>query len=90
MPIPIMRRAGILPGVFGTLAAAAAVANLRRPDVQRSRHAIGIAASMASGLVANFGAMTKPFHAGRAASSGVEAVRLAMHGMTAAADAIEH
>ena len=77
-------------GVFGTLAAAAAIANLRQLDAQTSRHAIGIAASMASGLVANFGAMTKPFHAGRAASSGIEAARLAMGGMSAAADAIEH
>ena len=77
-------------GVFGTLAAAAAIANLRGLSVETARNAIGIAASMAGGLVANFGTMTKPFHAGRAASSGIEAVRLAVAGMTAAADAIEH
>jgi len=40
--------------------------------------------------VANFGTMTKPFHAGRAASAGIEAVRLALRGMTAAPDAMEH
>jgi 2-methylcitrate dehydratase PrpD len=34
--------------------------------------------------------MTKPYHAGRAASGGIEAVRLAMRGMTAAPDALEH
>src|SRR5690606_31148189 len=41
-------------------------------------------------LVANFGTMTKPLHAGRAASAGIEAVRLAAAGLTAAPDAIEH
>jgi 2-methylcitrate dehydratase PrpD len=45
---------------------------------------------MAGGLVANFGTMTKPFHAGRAASAGIEAVGLAMRGMTASPDALEH
>jgi 2-methylcitrate dehydratase PrpD len=34
--------------------------------------------------------MTKPFHAGRAAAAGIEAVRLAEAGMTAAPDALEH
>jgi 2-methylcitrate dehydratase PrpD len=45
---------------------------------------------LASGLVANFGTMTKPFHAGRAAAHGIEAVRLSMLGMTSAADVFEH
>jgi 2-methylcitrate dehydratase PrpD len=34
--------------------------------------------------------MTKPFHAGRAASCAIEAVRLTISGLTAAPDAIEH
>ena len=76
--------------VFGTVGAAAALACLRGLSVDVSRNAIALAASMAAGLVANFGTMTKPFHAGRAASSAVEAVRLALGGMTAAPDAIEH
>jgi aconitate decarboxylase len=76
--------------VFGTVGGAAAVACLRKLDVDACRNALAIAASMAGGLVANFGTMTKPFHAGRAAGSSIEAVRLAMLGMTAAADAIEH
>jgi hypothetical protein len=41
-------------------------------------------------VAANFGTMTKPFYAGRAASSGIEGMRLAMTGMTAATDTIEH
>jgi 2-methylcitrate dehydratase PrpD len=45
---------------------------------------------MASGLVANFGTMTKPLHAGRAAACAIEAVRFAALGLTAAPDAFEH
>ncbi len=77
-------------GVFGTVAAAAAVANLRKLDLDKTRHALAIAASMSSGLTANFGTMTKPYHAGRAAANGIEAVRLAMAGLTASTDAFEH
>ena len=76
--------------VFGVLATAAAVAGLRRLPSNVVAHALGIAASFASGLIANFGSMTKPFHAGRAASSGIDAVNLAEAGMTSASDAIEH
>src|SRR5215213_7817311 len=76
-------------GVFGAVAAAAASAKLRRLDAERAGHAVGLAASMAAGLAANFGSMAKPFHAGRAAQSGVLAARLAAAGMTAAPDALE-
>lgn len=76
--------------VFGTVGAAAAVACLHQLDTNTATHALAIAASMAGGLSANFGSMTKPYHAGRAASAGVEAVRLARLGMTGAVDAIEH
>ena len=76
--------------VFGVLAVTAAVAALRGLGVAASQHAIGIAASMACGLIANFGSMTKPFHAGQAAAQGIDAVDLAQAGMTAAPDALEH
>ena len=76
--------------VFGTVGGAAAVACLRKLDFPVCRNAIAIAASMAGGLVANFGTMTKPFHAGHAASSAIEAARLAMLGLTSASDVIEH
>ncbi len=46
-------------------------------------HALGIAASEAAGLRENFGTMTKPFHAGRAAESGVVAAEFAALGWTA-------
>jgi 2-methylcitrate dehydratase PrpD len=76
--------------VFGTVGAAAAAARLARLDPARTANAIALAASLAGGLVANFGSMTKPFHAGRAAQSGILAARLAGRGMTASADALEH
>ena len=76
--------------VFGAVGAAAAAARLGRLDATRTRNAIGIAASMSAGLVANFGSMTKPFQAGRAAQSGITAARLAAAGMTSSPDALEH
>jgi 2-methylcitrate dehydratase PrpD len=77
-------------GVMGTVACAAALSYLNRFDAPMSARAMAIAASMASGLVANFGTMTKPFHAGRAASNAIEAVQLAKLGLTAAPDVFEH
>ena len=67
-------------GVFGGAAAAAKLMALDRPRVLR---ALGIAASEAAGLRENFGTMTKPFHAGRAAESGVVAAEFAALGWTA-------
>ncbi len=76
--------------MWGTLAAAAACARLHRLDEERTAHALGIAASLAAGLVANFGTMTKSLHAGRTAQSGVLAARLAKQGYTGATDILEH
>ena len=77
-------------GVLGAVATAAASAYLNKLNVDQAGRAMAIAASMSSGLVANFGTMTKPFHAGRAASHGLEAVRLAKLGLTSSPDAFEH
>lgn len=76
-------------GIFGAIGAAAACASLRGLDATRSAMAIGIAASQSGGLMANFGSMTKPFHAGRAAQSGVLSARLAAEGFTASTDVLE-
>jgi len=76
--------------VMGTLATAAACAHLRGLDAEKTSHAIAIAASLASGLVANFGTMTKSLHAGRTAQNGVLAAQLAAQGFTASPDALEH
>jgi 2-methylcitrate dehydratase PrpD len=44
---------------------------------------------MAGGLRENFGTMTKPLHAGRAAQNGIKAVLLARDGFTAAVNILE-
>jgi 2-methylcitrate dehydratase PrpD len=89
-PDPYHRKGWHPTAVMGPVAAAAAIANLRRLDPDKATMAIAIAASMSAGVVANFGTMTKPFQAGRAAQSGVLAARLAAAGMTASPDALEH
>lgn len=77
-------------GIYGALASAAAASRLRGLDAERTTTALAIAASQASGLVANFGSMVKPFHAGNSARAGIFAARLSANGMTASANALEH
>ena len=77
-------------GIFGPIGAAAACASLRRLEPRQATHALALAASQSSGIMANFGTMTKPFHAGRSAHSGVIAAQLAELGFTASPDALEH
>jgi len=77
-------------GIFGTIAAGAACAALRRLSPAQATAAIALSASQAGGIMANFGTMTKPFHAGRAAHAGVVSARLAEAGFTASPDALEH
>jgi 2-methylcitrate dehydratase PrpD len=74
---------------IGTLGCAAAAASLLRLDAEQTRHALGLAASLASGLKENFGSMTKPFHAGHAARNGVFAALAAREGLTASDEALE-
>jgi 2-methylcitrate dehydratase PrpD len=77
-------------GIFGTIGAGASCAALRRLDPAQATAAIALAASQAGGIMANFGTMTKPFHAGRAAHAGLVSARLAEAGFTASPDALEH
>ena len=77
-------------GIFGAIAAAAACAYLRRLNPSQTAQAMALGASQSAGLMANFGTMTKPFHAGRSAHAGVMAARLAEAGFTASLDALEH
>lgn len=74
---------------LGTVGAAAAAARVRGLDADTTRLALGIAASLASGMRCNFGSMTKPLHAGHAARNGVMAAALAAAGFTANARALE-
>src|SRR4030095_8171769 len=45
-------------------------------------HMLAMASSMASGIRVNFGSMTKPLHAARAAENGIVAAELAARGFT--------
>ncbi len=72
----------------GVVAAAAAVANLIGLDAKEARNALGLAAGMSGGIVANFGSMMKSFQVARAAAAGVLAARLAEAGMDGAPDAL--
>ena len=67
----------------GVLASTAVAARLAGLDVHALRTAWGLAASQVSGLVRNFGTMTKPFHAGNAARCGIVSAWMARHGYTA-------
>jgi 2-methylcitrate dehydratase PrpD len=74
---------------LGTIGCTAAAARLHGLDIAQTTHALGIAASLASGLKENFGSMTKPYHAGHAALNAVTAVALARAGMTASPGALD-
>ena len=76
-------------GTIGTTAAAAACARLMKLPAAAVVDAVGISASLAGGLSANFGTMTKPLHAGVAARNGMMAAMLAQRGFTASAVALE-
>jgi 2-methylcitrate dehydratase PrpD len=76
-------------GTIGIFSAIGALAKLHRLDVSTICIALGIAASMASGVRRNFGTMTKPLHTGWAAQSAVTAIALARCGFTAAPNALE-
>jgi 2-methylcitrate dehydratase PrpD len=73
-------------GVMGAAAAGAKILKLGSPQV---RTALGIAASLASGLRQNFGTMTKPLHAGVAAQHGVMSALLASRGFTSDKNILE-
>ncbi len=77
-------------GILGAIGAAAACASLHKLNAEQCAVAISLGASQSAGIMANFGTMTKPFHAGRSAHAGVMAARMAKAGFTAALDALEH
>ena len=76
-------------GTIGTIAAAAACARLLKLPATAIPDVLGIGVSMAAGVNANYGTMTKPLHAGNAARNAVMAARLGARGFTASATAIE-
>jgi 2-methylcitrate dehydratase PrpD len=76
-------------GTIGTFGAAAGAARLLGYDAGKTAAALALAGSQAAGLRENFGTMTKPFHAGRAAESGLLAASLAGRGFTTAPNILE-
>jgi aconitate decarboxylase len=74
----------------GVFAAAAAGARALALDTDKTVHALGIAGTQSSGLMAaQYGAMVKRMHAGRAAQSGLYAALLAGNGFTGITDVFE-
>ena len=73
-------------GTFGSVAAASKLLGL---DKTRSSHAIGLTASMVSGIKANFGTMAKPLQVGEASRRGVLCALLAADGCTSSLEALE-
>src|SRR5688500_12832498 len=74
-------------GVFGS---AAACARLMKLPEDKVAVALAIAASLASGIKANFGTMVKPLHVGHCSRNGLFAALLARDGFTANQGAFEH
>jgi 2-methylcitrate dehydratase PrpD len=81
------------PGLTGPLGAAATAGHLMGLDADRMAHAFGIAASLASGILAfaksGTGGMVKRLHLGRAAEGGVLAATLARDGFTGPSAVLE-
>ena len=75
--------------VIGTLGAAVAAGKVLGLDADKMTSALGLAASQSCGLKKNFGTMTKPLHAGKAAESGVLSALLARDGFTASQQILE-
>ncbi len=73
----------------GTFGSVAGCARLMKLTFNQTRMALGLAASRAAGVSAQFGTMGKPIHAGIAASAGVEAVILAKKGFISASDGLD-
>jgi len=73
----------------GTLGSTAVAAKALGLDVMKTRMALGVGASQASGLRGNFGTMTKPFHPGRASQSGIMAAKMAQKGYEANPSIVE-
>ncbi len=87
------RRGFHAPGTTGPFGAAVAAGVLLGCDVEKMANAIGIAGSLAGGLMefarSGTGAMVKRLHLGRAAESGVLAASLAAEGFTGPHSVIE-
>ncbi|HEX2828621.1 MAG TPA: MmgE/PrpD family protein [Burkholderiales bacterium] len=78
-----------MTGMVGPFGAAAASARLLGLDGDATARAFGLAGTQGSGLRETFGTMTKAFHPGRAAQSGLLAARMAARGFTSSTSILE-
>jgi len=76
-------------GTLGCFGAAAAAASMLGLDDIQTATALGIAGTQAAGLKSQFGTMCKPFHAGHAAATGLQAANLAARGFSSRLDILE-
>ncbi len=90
-PAAFHRRGFHPTSVCGVFGAAAAAARLRGLGRAVTGHALGIAGSLASGILEYLadGSETKPLHAGAAAQAGILAASVAAHGGTGPATVLE-
>ena len=78
-----------ITGTCGVFGAAGAAGRLLGLDESQMIQALGIAGTQAAGVREVFGSMSKPFHAGRSAQSGVLAGLLARRGFTSTREILE-
>jgi aconitate decarboxylase len=79
----LLRRGWHSNGILGVFGSAAGFASILQLSAQQAGQAIGIAGSLASGLMAaQFGSMVKRMHAGQAAQTGLRVATLAARGFT--------
>ena len=76
-------------GTCGGFASATAMSKLFDFNKEQINNCLSITASQSSGLRENFGTMTKPFHAGKAAESGIIAYELTQLGFSASNNILE-
>lgn len=90
-PGPFQDRGFQSTAVLGVFAATFIASRLMKVDLRTARHAMGIAGSMASGLMEYLadGTDVKQMHPGWAAHSGIRAVQLARAGLTGPATVLE-
>lgn len=77
-------------GTNGTFGAGAAARRTLKLDAEKMTHCLGIAGTQVAGLMtAQYSAMVKRMHAGRAAQSGVYSALLAQKGLTGITNILE-
>ena len=77
-------------GLTSTFGSAAAIGKLIGLDTDKYVSALGLAGSQAAGLMAaQFGAMAKRFHSGKASQNGIIAAYCAREGLTGVRDVLE-